>query len=102
MGIETLECSIWNNGRSGWGVRILGGKDVRKIHFDGTLSPVIVEIDGQETSVNIDKNSFWNRTCGELIHKTFRDFRERHHLKSSDRVWLKILEPRRRFRLERV
>jgi hypothetical protein len=100
MGVERLECSIWTNGQSGWGIKILGGKDVRQNHFDRKQTPVIVEVDGIDTSVNIDKESFWNETCGELIHKTFRDFTARHHLKSADRVWLKVLEPCRKFRLE--
>jgi hypothetical protein len=101
MPVERLECSIWNNGQSGWGIKVLGGKDVRRGHFDRRLSPVIVEIDGIETAVNIDKDSFWNDTCGELINKVFREFKVRHNLKSSDRVWLKIIETRRKFRLER-
>jgi len=99
---ERLECSIWTNGKSGWGIKVLGGRAVRRDHFDRTLSPVIVVIDGKETPVNIDKDSFWNETCGELINKTFRDFTLKHNLKPSDRVWLQVLEPRRKFRLERV
>jgi len=102
MGVERLECSVWTNGQFGWGIRILGGKGVRQDHFDRRQNPVIVEIDGIETSVNIDKDSFWNERCGELIHKNFGRFAVRHDLKSSDRVWLKVLEPRRRFRLEQA
>jgi hypothetical protein len=60
---------------------------------------VIVEIDGEDVSVNIDKNSFWTSTCGELIKKPFGPFFKRHGLSSSDCVWLEIVEPKRRFRL---
>jgi hypothetical protein len=102
MGTDRVECSIWTNGQSGWGIRVLGGNDVRKKYFDRKESPVTVELDITEISVNIDKNSFWNGTCGELIHKSFRDFSERNELKPSDRVWLKVLEPLRRFRLEKT
>jgi hypothetical protein len=81
---------------------VLGGTEVRHKHFDRRRSPVVLEMDGTEVSVNIDKDSFWNGTCGELIHKSFRDFSERNNLKPSDRVWLKVLEPLRKFRLEQV
>ena len=61
---------------------------------------MIVEIDDLAASVDIDKDSFWNDDCGELIHKAFRLFAAKHNLKSADHVWLKVLEPRQRFRVE--
>ena len=100
MGAVRLKCSVWNNGQSGWGVKILGGPGVRSAHFDRSSSPVIVELDGVDVSVNIDKDSFWTKTCGELIRKPFEDFFKRHSLSTPDRVWLEVIEPKRRFRLK--
>ncbi len=61
---------------------------------------MIIVIDGTETPVNIDKDSFWNDTCGELIHKHFRAFKDRHSLKPGDRVWLKVLVSHCKFCIE--
>jgi hypothetical protein len=94
-----LECSVWSNGGTGWGVKILGGTSVREAHFDRKLSPVVVEIDGIDVPVNIDKKSFWTRTCGELLRKPFEDYFKRNGLNTGDRVWLEIIQPKRRFRL---
>jgi|SRR5580700_3494875 hypothetical protein len=99
MRATRIEGSIWHNGQAGWGIKVLGGPSVRLTHFERKASPVIVEVDGVDVSVNVDKDSFWNRTCGELINKSFKDFIARHGLKSSDRVWLEIIEPKRRFRV---
>lgn len=95
-----LECSVWNNGSSGWGVRVLGGKAVRGKYFRRSTSPVVVEIDGVDQLFNVRKKSFWTKTCGELIGKVVREWRDRHGLKSGEHVWLKVLEPYSRFRLE--
>ena len=88
MSLERLECSIWHNGQTGWGIRVLGGLSVRLANFDRKRSPVIVEIDGVDVPVNVDKKTFWNRTCGELISKPFGDFSRRHGLSTVDHVWL--------------
>jgi hypothetical protein len=99
MGVRKLECSIWQNGRTGWGIKVLGGLSVRLAEFDRTQSPVIVEIDGEDVSVNVNKKSFWNSTCGELIRKPFGDFARKHGLAVTNRVWLEVVVPKRRFRL---
>jgi|SRR5712664_130456 len=97
---KRLECSVWTNGSSGWGLKILGGQSVRQAHFQRDISPVVVEIDGVGQQFNVNKHSFWTRPCGELIGKSIRDWKQRHGLKSSDHVWLRVLEPYQRFRLE--
>ena len=97
---KRIECSIWSNGSYGWGLRVLGGSAVREAHFWRTASPIILEIDGTEQPFNVDKKTFWTRACGELIGKAIREWKDRHGLKSGDRVWLKTLEPCRRFRVE--
>jgi hypothetical protein len=94
-----LECTVWNNGRTGWGIRVLGGAAVRSAHFRPEMSPVIVEIDGVKHLVNVRKKSFWTK-CGELIHKGFREWKDRHNLEAGDHVWLYVVEPYHRFRLE--
>jgi hypothetical protein len=100
MSTTRLECSVWNNSQSGWGLKILGGPSVRLTHFDRNLSPIIVELDGVDVSVNVNKKSFWNRTCGELIRKPFADFFKRHDLATGHHVWLEVVEPKRRLRLK--
>ena len=100
MSAIKLECSIWTNGETGWGLKVLGGLRTRLAHFDRKTSPVVVEIDGIDVSVNIDKNSFWTPRCGELIRKPIGQFAKRHRLKTGDRVWLEVIDPKRPFRLE--
>lgn len=97
---DRLECSVWTNGSGSWGIRILGGTQVRDAHFRRDLSPVIVEIDGRDYKFNVDKKSFWTRTCGELIGVAVKDWKTRHGLRSGDHAWLRILVPYQRFRLE--
>ncbi len=98
--MQTIECSVWNNGGNGWGVKVLGGQQVRRKLFRHNLSPILVEVDASMQEMNVDKKSFWTKRCGELIHKSLRDWKDRHQLKSGDRVLLRVMEPFRRFRLE--
>ena len=98
--MKQLECSVWTNGSGSWGIRILGGPQVRAAHFRRDLSPVIVEIDGRDYEFNVDKKSFWTKTCGELICVPVRAWKTRHGLRSGDHVRLRILEQYHRFRLE--
>jgi hypothetical protein len=94
-----LGCSVWTNGQNGWGIKVLGGLAVRIAHFDRKQSPIIVEINGSDVSVNINKDSFWTPKCGELIRKPFEQFAKLHRLRNGDRVWLEVVEPKRRFLL---
>ncbi len=98
--VDRIECSVWTNGKNGWGVRILGGAEVRRAHFRPDISPVVVEVDGVEQQFNVNKRSFWTRSCGELIGKSLRRWKETHGLKSGQHVWLRIIEPYRHFRIE--
>jgi hypothetical protein len=66
-----IECSVWTNGGNGWGLRVLGGTKIRKIHFDRHESPVRIEFGAEHCECNVDKDSFWNDSCGELISKSF-------------------------------
>ena len=69
------------------------------MHFSRSISPVIIEIGGKDAEFNVDKESFWKAPCGELIGKQLRPWLEKNGLKAGDHVWLKILEPQRRFTL---
>jgi hypothetical protein len=93
-----IKCSVWNNGDNGWGLKILGGKLVREQHFRRGFSPIQVALDGQIFVFNINKNSFWTKSCGEIIGTPFRDWFLKHGLKPGERVWLAILEPCRVFK----
>ncbi len=98
--MERIECSVWNDRRAGWGLKVLGGTDVRRLNFDRSLGCIALILDGSEAWINIDKKSFWNETSGELISKNIGDYVARHNLKTSDRVWLRVIEPGARFMAE--
>lgn len=100
--MHRLECSVWNNGSNGWGLKVLGGPGVRKTHFKRTQSPILVQLDGVEFPCNIDKDSFWTHQCGELINVHLRNWMKRNSLAQGEHVWLEILEPYRRFRANRM
>ena len=36
--MQTIECSVWNNGGNGGGVKVLGGQQVRRKFFRHNLS----------------------------------------------------------------
>lgn len=65
--------TAWNNGRPsptgvGYGLKI--DTDDRDQHFRHEWKSVILHLEGQNTSVeiNIAKPSFWGETCRELIN----------------------------------
>ena len=82
----------------GWGLKILGGPRIRKAHFRRDLSPILVEVDGSIAACNVDKDSFWTHSCGELINVQVKSWIRRKGLMTGDRVWLDVLEPFRKFR----
>jgi hypothetical protein len=98
--VERIECSVWNNGSRGWGLKVLGGPDLRRDNFNRNLGCVAIDLDGVEVWVNISKKSFWSESCGELLIKQIGAYVERHHLQPSDRIWLKVIEPGARFAAE--
>lgn len=64
----------WNNGShqldgNGYGIKI-PARD-RDQYFDTNWKSISLELDGRvkPIEVNIDKESFWNDTCRELISK---------------------------------
>lgn len=96
--MNRIECSVWNNGAKGWGLKVLGGLEIRELHFRRGLSPVQIALDGTLFPFNIDKKSFWTPGCGELIKVPLRNWIIGNGLKSGDRVWLEILKPYRVFK----
>ena len=66
--------TVWNNGRhhesgAGYGIKIR--VEDRDCFFNSTWKTVILELEGYSypVEVNIDKPSFWNISCRELIAK---------------------------------
>ena len=96
--MEKVECSVWNNGGAGWGLRVLGGPKVRRRHFDPAQNSVSVELDGTCFRFNINKKSFWSQGCGELIGVPLRNWISQNNLKSGDRVWLEAVKQYRTFK----
>lgn len=96
-----IECSVWSNGSNGFGITILGGALVRRQHFDRLQSPVLIELDGEFVSFNVDKDSFWKdqKDCRHLINKTLKSWFQARSLKTGDHIWLEIIQPGKRFRL---
>jgi hypothetical protein len=96
--MDKIECSVWNNGKNGWGLKVLGGPSVRTRHFGALSSPVRVELDGEWAQFNIDKKSFWTPACGELIGIALRDWIMKNRLTPGARVWLEIVRPGKAFK----
>ncbi|MGH9513421.1 MAG: hypothetical protein ACRD2U_14920 [Terriglobales bacterium] len=97
--MDKIECSVWNNGGNGWGLKILGGLGARTTHFHRNLNPILVDLGDRSFHVNIDKKSFWTEACGELINEAFRDWFTRTRRTTGDRVWLEVVQPYRRFKV---
>ena len=69
-----MTATAWNNGShhesgAGYGIKIKN--DDRDKYFKKEWQTVYLQPCGQskEIEVNVDKSSFWNGSCGELIHK---------------------------------
>jgi hypothetical protein len=61
--------TAWSNGKSGFGFK-LSASD-RDQFFSRKWSEIMLTLPGKSSSfaINIDKPSFWNETCRELIAK---------------------------------
>jgi hypothetical protein len=69
-----MEVKAWNNGKqnksgAGYGLK-LSIKDRNK-YFKRLWKSVFIKLpnEAREIECNIDKDSFWNETCGEFINK---------------------------------
>lgn len=81
-------CSAWNSGKllasgAGYGFKVPSA--ARDIYFKKEWKSIILEfpVKGSflEVSLNVDKPSFWNETCHELISKEIG-----HWLRSTGRA----------------
>lgn len=75
----------WNNGShhadgNGYGIKI--SIHDRNLYFDSSWKTITVELedDNELVEVNINKSSFWNKTCRELISKEIGKWLIEHHL----------------------
>jgi len=75
----------WNNGShridgNGYGIKILIHD--RDRYFDSSWKTISVVLEGynEPIYVNINKASFWNNTCHELIDKEIGKWLIEHHL----------------------
>jgi len=69
-----MQVTAWNNGKhhatgAGYGLKI--GKDDRDRFFQKSWGSVLITLPGvgKEVELNINKVSFWNDSCRELISK---------------------------------
>lgn len=94
---DSFACSIWNDGRNGWGIRF--GKAVGRF-FDEHQKQILVELDGVQHSFQLT-NTFWT-TCPEIRGKAIRYWLEKHgvgwHNKKRFRVVMEVVEVGKRFR----
>jgi hypothetical protein len=99
--MDRIECSVWNNGGTGWGLHILGGLPVCAIHFRCDKNPILVEINSALFPIRIDKPSFWKegRRCGHIISVHLRKWFMENRLTTRDRVWLEVVEPFHKFKV---
>jgi hypothetical protein len=97
--MDRIECSVWNNGGSAWGLRVLGGPSTRGRYFNESHKDVQVELGDCVFRFSTGRPSFW-RKCPELIGKPLREWFAALDLKPGDRVWLEVVEPFRRFRVQ--
>jgi hypothetical protein len=94
---ERLACAIWTDGQK-WGITVLGEEKGREQHFRCSVGQILVEVDAIDQQFDITRPSFAAR--GETVHRSIQNFKDAHNLKLGDRVWLRIVEPYRVFRLE--
>jgi len=69
-----MEVTAWNNGKqysdgNGYGIKL--NPSNRDLYFNREWKNILIELEGDSipAEVNIDKASFWNNTCHELISK---------------------------------
>ena len=74
-----MKVTAWKNGthrgrNTSYGLKIAFLED-RDRHFERIWQTVFVQLpNGETVEVNIDKDSFWNNSCRELIHLGIRDW----------------------------
>jgi hypothetical protein len=51
---------------------------------------------------NINKKSFWTKTCGELIGVALRKWIKSNGLRSGEHIWLEILKPYQLFKATKL
>jgi len=109
---DVMECSIWSGPQKG--VRI--GEVNRRLHFSRTHERILIEIEGEECTVNFSEfQRFWT-TCPEIrVAKNdagknkLKEFIENNNLlppkESSekkgraDKIYLEVVVPYQRFRI---
>lgn len=67
-----MKVTAWNNGQhstsgAGYGVKL--SLEDRDEEFDRRWRAISMELEGgPKIEINVEKDSFWNHTCRELIH----------------------------------
>lgn len=65
--------TAWTNGQSGFGLKV--PKNDIDCYFDKSWTEIILELPYKNfISCNINKKSFWNKTCRELISKKIKEW----------------------------
>lgn len=68
-----MTVTAWTNGKTGYGIKI--AKCDRDKYFKPEWEKVSVTLpNGKLAITNVDKKSFWNDTCRELISFEFRNW----------------------------
>ena len=80
------------------GLRILDGTKVRLKYFRRSAGRVFLDLDGRLHPFNIDKESFWSKTCGELIGRELRSWLMTHDLRSGQHLEMEVVQDGKIFR----
>ena len=95
---EKINCTIWDNGSRGWGIRV--GSSNNMLHFREDIRSIKVDLDGNFFSFNLT-NTFWT-SCPEFRGSAIRRWLERHGIDKRNKndyvIELEIIEPYRKFK----
>ena len=73
METTKIIATAWENGQGSYGFQLK--EEDRKRYFTRSWGRVYLHLPGWEVfSVNIDKDTFWNETCGELIEINIKNW----------------------------
>ena len=84
QGRVIMIAKAWNNGGRGYGIQIQAVDRYKYFKREWKTVRLYLQGESQPILVNIDKDSFWTPSCGELIKKEIGTWLENHGKKTWD------------------